>query len=531
MQEVSIVLVLLYLVTLLAVVTKDWTIPYPTVMVVTGLGIALVPGLPAVQLTPELVFLMFLPPLLYGAAWNTSWVDFKRNVWPISMLALGLVLVTTLGIAFVAKMLMPDLPWAAAFTLGAIVSPPDAVAATSITKRLPVPRRIIVILEGESLLNDATGLVAYRLAVAAAASGAFSFYESLSTFFVAASGGVAIGLVGGWIAVKLHRLLDDPVIETTLSLLTPYAVYLPCEAMHVSGVLAVVSCGLYVSQRSDWLLSSATRLHAGAVWGSVLFVLNGLTFIFIGLGLREVIASIHDDGWWSSSILAICVFVATVMLRVLFVVVAAYVPRWAISSFRRISTPAFSHVLLVSWTGMRGVVSLAAALALPLDFPKRDLILFVTFGVILGTLVIQSLSLPWLIRKMGIGKAGRSRLEQELDARLAMLATANAFLEAHSNRTEEGQRDLQYLRAHIELQANRIVSKLRLEVDDISIDDAIWNRSPMCQTLYFETLEAQRNRLRDLEHKDLVDDEVSQKLHYEINLEESRLESSSRIHR
>lgn len=533
MQAVSIVLVLLYLVTVLAVVTKNWTIPYPTVMVLTGLAVSLVPSLPTVQITPEIVFLIFLPPLLYGAAWNTSWTEFKKNVYPISMLAIGLVLVTTVAVAYVIKQLMPDWPWAAAFALGAIVSPPDAVAATSVTKMLPIPRRIIVILEGESLINDATGLVAYRMALAAAvatAAGEFSVMETLFTFFESALGGVLIGLIGGWIAVYVHRLLDDPVIETTLTLLTPYAVYMPCEALHVSGVLAVVTCGLYVSQRSDWLMSSATRLHARAVWENALFVLNGLTFIFIGLGLRDVTAGLGDEHWTFNASVAIAILFLTVILRILFVFSAAYAPRWIWKRMGREGAPHWAHVWLVAWTGMRGVVSLAAALALPLDFPKRELILFIAFAVILGTLVVQSLTLPTFIRKLQIGKSGRSRLEQELDARLALLGTANTYLESHASNSEQGHRDLQYLRAHIELQADRIVSKLRLEIEDVPLDQDVRARGPMCKQLYVDTLNAQRCRLRELAEQELLDEELSHKLHHEIDLEESRLHSSSAIH-
>ena len=329
----------------------------------------------------------------------------------------------------------------------------------------------------------------------------------------------------------VHRQLDDPVIETTLTLLTPYAVYMPCEAVHVSGVLAVVTCGLYVSQRADWLMSSATRLHARAVWENVLFVLNGLTFIFIGLGLRDVTAGLGDGHWTFKAGVALSVLGATILLRILFVFFAAYVPQLIWNRGRHPDhSPQWTHVWVVAWTGMRGVVSLAAALALPLDFPKRDLILFITFAVILGTLVLQSLTLPTFIRKFRIGKSGRSKLEQELDARLAILATANTYLESHASNSEQGHRDLQYLRAHIELQADRIVDKLRLELEDVPLGDEVFTRGSMCKQLYVDTLNAQRLRLRELAAQELLDEELSHKLHHEIDLEESRLHSSSAIH-
>ena len=529
MPAVVTVLALLCLVTLLSVVTRRWTIPYPTVMVLTGLVVALIPGLPEVRLTPEVVFLIFLPPLLYAAAWQTPWNDFKKNIRPISMLALGLVLVTTVVVAIVAKMLIPDLPWAAAFALGAIISPPDAIAATSLTKSLPIPRRIVVILEGESLLNDATGLVAYRVAVFAATTGSFSLSSSCLMFLWSAIGGIVLGLLAGWLVVRVHRQLDDPVVETMLSLLTPYAVYLPCEAIHVSGVLAVVTTGIYVQQRASWLLSSATRLHATAVWESVLFVLNGLTFIFIGLGLREVIAAINDEPLWWNIAIASVILLVTITVRILWVYPAAHIPRWLSRSLReRDPIPSAKFLWIIGWTGMRGVVSLAAALALPLNFPKRDLILFVVFIVILGTLVVQGLSLPWMIRVLGIGASSRPPLEQEMDARLWMLAAASAYLERSADMSSKNQRDVQYLREHFESHANRIVAKLELELEDID-PETRW-RAPVCRDLHLGALEAQRTRLNELEQSGVVDSHLTQLLSREIDLEETHLRSSSAIH-
>jgi monovalent cation/hydrogen antiporter len=315
MEEVATVLFLLFLVTLLAVITRRWTIPYPTVMVLTGLVVAMVPGLPHVQLMPEVVFLIFLPPLLYAAAFDTPWNDFRRNLRPIVFLAIGLVLVTTFAVGMIVRWLVPEIPWAAAFALGAIVSPPDAIAATSLTRHFPIPRRIVSILEGESLLNDATGLVVYRMATLAAISGSFSWSSSLNLFLISSAGGILLGLVAGFLVVRVHRFVDDPVVETMMSLLTPYAVYLPCEWLHLSGVLAVVTAGLYVQRSSQWIFSSATRLHARSVWESVLFVLNGLTFIFIGLGLRDVVQSLDDNPWWWNLLVAAIVVAVTILVR------------------------------------------------------------------------------------------------------------------------------------------------------------------------------------------------------------------------
>lgn len=529
MLPVATVLVLLCLITLLSVLTRRWTIPYPTIMVLTGLVVALIPGLPEVKLTPEVVFLVFLPPLLYAAAWQMPWNEFKKNIRPISMLAFGLVLVTTVVVAVVAKQLIPDLPWAAAFALGAIISPPDAIAATSITRSLPIPRRIITILEGESLLNDATGLVVYRMTVITASTGAFSLSSSCLFFLWSAIGGVLLGLLAGWCVVRVHRQLDDPVVETMLSLLTPYAVYLPCEAIHVSGVLGAVTAGLYVQQRANWLLSSATRLHATAVWESVLFVLNGLTFIFIGLGLRDVIAAIDDEPlWWNISI-ATVILLVTIAVRLLWVYPAAHIPRWFSRTLRaRDPAPPAAHLWIIGWTGMRGVVSLAAALALPLDFPKRDLILFIVFGVILGTLVVQGLSLPWMIGKLNIKSLSRPSREQEMDARLWMLAAAGAYLEREAASSTKNHRDVQYLREHFESHANRIVAKLELEFDEID-PETRW-RTPVCRDLHLGALKAQRERLTELEQSGIIENHLTQQLSREIDLEETHLISSSKIH-
>lgn len=529
MLAVGTVLMLLVLVTFLAIITKRWTIPYPTIMVVAGLGIALIPGLPAVQLTPEVIFLIFLPPLLYAAAWNIPFQEFKRNLRPISLLAFGLVLATTAIVAIVAKFCIPDMPWAAAFALGAIISPPDAIAATALTRILPIPRRIVVILEGESLLNDATGLVAYRVAIIAASTGTFSLTESIAAFVWAVMGGVGIGFGIGWLVCHFHRMLEDPVIETTISLLTPFAVYLPCEGIHASGVLGVVTAGLYVRQQSESLLSSSTRLHARSVWETVLFVLNGLTFILIGLGLRDIVTAISDDPLWWSVSTTVAILLTTILVRIIWVFPAAYAPRWILKSLATGDPPPpLSHLWIIGWTGMRGVVSLAAALALPLDFPKRDLILFIAFGVILGTLVLQGLSLPWMIRRLGIGTDGRSHIEQEIDARLWTLAAANAYLEKASTAQNQNQRDLEFLRSHFELQSSRIVAKLNFDLEDQCAEFKMIE--PMEQHLYLGALNAQRKRLHELENSGVIDDDLYLRLSREIDLEEARLESTVAIH-
>ena len=285
MNALELILVLLVVAAALAVAAERLKVPYPILLVLGGLGLAFVPGLPAVKIDPELVLLLFLPPLLYAAAWFTSWRDFAANTRPITLLAVGLVVVTTTAVAWIAHAVIPGMTWPVAFVLGAIVSPPDAVAATAVTQRLKVPRRIVTILDGESLVNDATGLVAYRFALAAVATGSFSFTHAAGRFAVVAAGGVLVGLAVGWLVAQIHRRMEDFQLETVITLLTPYAAYIPAEHLGVSGVLATVAAGGYLGWRNPQLLSALTRFRGRGVWSVLLLLFNGLVFILIGLQL------------------------------------------------------------------------------------------------------------------------------------------------------------------------------------------------------------------------------------------------------
>ena len=526
MHEVSTVLILMCIVTLLAFWTRSWSIPYPTLMVLVGVAIAFVPGLPNVQLTPDIVFLVFLPPLLYAAAWQTPFHDFKKNLRPIALLAIGLVLVTTLLVGWVAHSIFPGMSWAAAFALGAIISPPDAIAASAVTQRLRVPRRIVVILEGESLLNDASGLVAYRVALAVAAGEHFSVSGAVSQFVIAAAGGVVVGCIVGLAVIAIHKRLDEPLIETVVTLLTPFAAYLACESLHLSGVLAVVCAGLMVRQKASYLFSAATRLHATAVWDCVVFVLTGLTFIFIGLQMREVVTIIATEEQlvWNS-FCAVLILVVTIVVRLVWVFPAAWIPRMLSTKLRRRDPiPPAASLLLIGWTGMRGVVSLAAAMALPNDFEPRNLILFVVFVVILGTLVVQGLSLPWLVKKLKLSDKGPSTSQQELDARLALLAAANLYLDRRKSQGVPTS-EIDYLRSHFRAQADRWL--MRLDLDDESI---LESQSPVCHKAFTGVLTAQRHRLHDLVRESIIEDSLVQKLEREIDMEESRIKSISNVH-
>jgi CPA1 family monovalent cation:H+ antiporter len=402
----EVLLVVLASVTVASGLARRVGVPPPFLLVVGGLAVSYVPGVPEVSLDPHLVLVLILPPLLYAAALSTAYADFGDNLRPIGLLSVGLVLVTAGAVAGVATLVAPDLPFAAAFALGAVVAPPDAIAATAIGRKMALPRRVIVILEGESLLNDATALVSYRIAVSAAVAGGATVGGALGDFAVAAFGGAAIGLVLGVLLAALRRRLNDPLLENAVSLLTPFAAFLPAEELHASGVLAVVVTGLYLGRRAPVLLSSGARLQGQALWGMVTFLLEGLVFALIGLQLPQVVDALGDDTAVGLTTAAV-VTGTVVLVRFAWVFPATYLPRWLSARLReRDPAPPWRYPFLIGWAGMRGVVSLAAAFALPNDMPGRNLILFVTFCVILATLLVQGMTLPWLVRRLDLDDEG-----------------------------------------------------------------------------------------------------------------------------
>jgi CPA1 family monovalent cation:H+ antiporter len=488
--------------------------------------LGLIPKLPKVRLEPELVFLFVLPPLLYPAALFTSWRDFRANLRPIGLLAIGLVLFTTVAVAYLAHHYM-GMPLAAGFVLGAIISPPDAIAATAIAERLSVPRRIVVVLEGESLVNDATALVAYRVAIAAVITGSFSMPHATAQFFLVGFGGNAVGLLVGWLAEQFHKRVDDAPIEITVSLLTPFAAYLLAERLGVSGVLAVVTTGLYLGMRMPELLSYRTRLQGGPFWDTLEFILNGFVFLLIGLQLPEVLGTLSGHAisvqrlvWY-----ALLISLAVIAIRILWVFPATYLPRLLFKSIRRRDPyPSWRHVTIVAWTGMRGVVSLAAALAVPLvmqngsPFPARELILFLTFVVILATLLLQGLSLPLLIRGLGI-QDDRSMEKEEREARLkanqAALEKLNEIAEKDPAKADALQRLRVEYDDHIrQLEGSEPQSagtKLRLFSSEY-------------ERLSYEALRVERISIIKLRDADVINDEVLRRIQRDIDLAEARLQ-------
>jgi len=416
-------------------VARHFKFPYPIALVAGGAVLGLIPNLPQYAFDPQLILVAVLPPILYQAALLTSWTDFKAHIRPIGLLAIGLVAVTTLAVGATLKLMVPDIPWAAAFVLGAIVSPPDAVAATAILSRLNMPRRIVTILEGESLVNDASGLVLYKFAVAAVLTGAFSLVDAAAQFALVSAGGIAVGVVLAFAYIAIHKRLGDPFIEVLTVLTIPFAAYLAAEAVHVSGVLAVVAAGLVRGRYAPEIVSAEMRIMARSVWNLLVFLLNSLVFMLIGLQMQGVVRNLGQFPPALLAAITIAVTAVAVAVRFAWVFPVAYLPR-ALSGNLREQTPRpnQSELIIMSWCGMRGIVSLVAALALPLTlpggapFPYRDLIVFVTFVVIAATLVGQGLTLTPLIQRLKVG-SNWSLHDEQLRVRAAMSSAALAAID------------------------------------------------------------------------------------------------------
>ncbi len=494
-------------------------IPYPILLVLGGLAIGVIPGVPNVELQPELIFFGVLPPLLYSAAFFTSLRDLRANARPIGLLAVGLVVITTVGVAIVAHAIVDGLTWPSAFVLGAIVSPTDPIAATAIARRLGVPRKLVTIVEGESLVNDGTGLVLYRVAVAAVVTGSFSALYTGGLFVVSALGGVAVGLAVGWIVRQARRRLDNPPAEITISLLTGYFAFIPAELLGVSAVLAAVSAGIYLGWHTPELTTPQVRLQGVAVWEIVQYLLNALLFVLVGLQLPVVIDALGDIPAATLLGYAALVSLTVIAVRFAWVFAVLHAPKWIA---RRVSS--WRGAVFLSWAGMRGALSLAAALALPLQtdagasFPGRDLILFLTFSVILATLVGQGLTLPFVIRVLGLEDDGIDARE-EVEARIRTAEAAIARLDDLEREEWVREDTAGRLRGLYSFRTVRF--RARFEDTD---DGTIESRSHDYQRLRRELLEAERQALLDLRRTGAISNDVWLRVARDLDLEDQRLD-------
>ncbi|MEO7768865.1 MAG: Na+/H+ antiporter, partial [Ferruginibacter sp.] len=508
------------------ILSNKYKFPFPSALVLSGICISISPGLPIITLSPEVVFIIFLPPLLYGAAWNTSWHEFKANLRPIGLAAIGLVLFTTLLVAIAAHWLIPAMDWPTAFLIGAIVSPPDAIAATSVTKGLGLNPRIITILEGESLVNDASGLVAYKYALAAVTAGNFVFWKAGLNFLMVAAAGIAIGLALGYLMYLVHKkFVCDPVVEVTLTFLTPFAAYLLAEHFHFSGVLAVVSTGLYLSYRSGEIFTHQSRIMAYAVWEVVLYILNGLIFVLIGLQLRSVLKGISTYPVNDLVIYGVVVSLVVIVVRFIWVVPAALLPRVLSKRIREREVFDIRNLVVFGWAGMRGVVSMAAALALPVAlpngnlFPHRDLVIFLAFCAILSTLVLLGLTLPWIIKKMGIEP--HSLAAEEYEIRTHIVSETIGHIEENLSLVQDEL--LHNIKSKYEVKYNRL-QKTDLPANYFGKGQTLaGNVFNEYTRLQIDLINVERKTLEKLHRQGTTSDEILRKIEHELDLEETRL--------
>jgi monovalent cation/hydrogen antiporter len=523
--EFELVLVgILAAVSVLFVLSYVTRVPYPIWLTVGGAGLAFLPGIPDVELEPDLVLLIALPPLLYSAAFFSDLRELRRNVRPIGLLAVGLVLATTFGVAAVAHALVPGLSWEAAIVLGAVLGPTDPVAATAIAGRVGAPRRIVSILEGESLVNDSTALIAFRFAVGAAAAGTFSLVDAAGEFVVSVAGGALVGLAVAWLVAQVRLRIEDVPTEAVLSLATPYFAYLPAEQLGVSGVIAAVTAGIALGWKAPYLTTAETRIQLYALWQILVFCLNSLLFVLVGLQLPGVLEALGDEPPGMLALWALVVALTVMLIRFAWVFPATYLPRRLWRGVReRDPLPPWRDITVVAFTGMRGAVSLAAALAVPAEIAGRDLIVFLCFTTILWTVCVEGLSLPALIRALGVRDDGE---QDEDEVRARVHAAEAAMRRVDELAGEEWVRDDTARRVHAmyEFRRRRFAARL----DDGDPDDAGHDeRSRDYQRLLREILHAQRAALLDLRRLGAIGDDVQRRVERDLDLEETRLESES----
>jgi CPA1 family monovalent cation:H+ antiporter len=513
---------------LLATITVPWArrmgLPTEVLLVLGSLALSLLPWTPAVILDPTVVFTLFLPPILFAAAYFTSWRDFKQNRRPIFLLAFGLILFTTAAVAAVLRALGLGVSWPVALLLGAIVSPPDASAATAIIKKLGVPRRLVTVIEGESLVNDATALVAYRFALTAIATGAFSFSNAAWRFLLAALGGAAVGLVVASVGIFILRRLNSSTAETTLTLVTSFAAYIAAEHMGFSGVISTVVGGLYYGRKVPLVTTAQTRIEAEASWNTVLFIVNGLVFTLIGLQMPSVIKGLERYSWAQLALYGATIAFTVIAVRFIWVFPAAYLPRMLFPSIARTDPmPSRGVIIALGWTGMRGIVSLAAALSIPLtlpsgeEFPFRHLLIFLTYVVILITLVIPAVTLPGLMRRLHVRDSGENQRD-ETTARLALLRAVLRQIEA----LKRGRSFSDQVLDAAAVRYQRRVETLESNLGPTAFSP-LFDEDQILRQLTRRLLEAERRELQNLRKNATIHDDVFFHLSRELDIEETRL--------
>jgi monovalent cation/hydrogen antiporter len=520
-HEQLVLLALLVSLAALLVVAPIVRVPYPIFLVIGGLALGFVPGVPSLELPPDVVLFAILPPLLYSAAFFTSLRDLRANYRPIGMLAIGLVIATMVSVAVVAHELIDGMSWSVAFVLGAVVSPTDPIAATAIMRRLGAPRRIVTVVEGESLVNDGTALVLYRVAVTAAVAGSFSIWDASWRLLWSVVGGIAVGIVVGFLVAAVRRRLDNPPVEITIALMTGYLAFIPADVVEASGVLAAVTAGIWMGWRTPELTSVQTRLQGAAVWEIFVFVINALLFAMVGLQLSGILDSLSGRPAGELLLYAVAVTATVIVTRLLWLYMTAFVP---ILRPRGLERPPRPHRIVAAWSGMRGAVSLAAALAIPLTtdagtpFPQRELIIFLTFCVILGTLVIQGLTLPAVIRA---GRLEPDDLDEKEDTK-ARIHAAEAALERLEQLVDEDwvrADTAERMRGFYNFRRARFASRF-----DSESDGAIEEQSQNYQRLRRELLGAERAAIVDLRRRGIINDDAMRRLARDLDLEDARLD-------
>ena len=527
-NHLLLVLSLLFTISMLAILSSKIKISYPIFLVIAGLAISLIPGLPEIRVEPDFVFLIFLPPLLYAAAWNTSWNDFWKYKRPIGLLGFGLVIFTSATVAVVAHWLIPEFPIAYGFLLGGIISPPDAIAASSVLKDLKIPKRVSVILEGESLVNDAASIIVFRFALAAILTQEFHFWRATETFFIVALMGIGIGLAIGYIIYGIHHYFPTtPAIDTSITLISPYVMYIVAEHFHFSGVLAVVTGGLFLGFRSQDYFGYESRLQAEGLWETLIFLLNGFVFILIGLQLPAIVRGMDGYSIGTATGYAILISLLIIIIRLAWVFPAAHIPRMLIKRIRDTEPrPPDSGVFLIGWAGMRGIVSLAAALSIPLllkegtPFPHRNLILFVSFVVILITLVVQGLSLKTVIRLLKIESNEQvSGRKNALVMRVQMAEAVLSYLDTNYAGEIAGNEAYKRVRDRYERMIETSKKRIRGEEPEDDTNTFL----PQYRQMLVELVKIRRLLIRQFRYKNEFEEELIKERERELDLEEARL--------